>query len=190
MDADFSVELAQDDPVLDFPWTDPDGKLSYFDVKRHPDLIGKIIEAENFPELAAFLRTVNSGRSAVESAKCDVWATTDLSAEEDIYGASHKVASYVDLVFSSDGRRRSFPIHEDFARRLTDLLRRVPESPASVETCLRRCFFGGATEAQEGFYFTVYISGYANDEATARRNWNMAQTAAANALVRLSLQDE
>jgi hypothetical protein len=190
MDADFSVELAHDDPVLDFPWTDPDDKLSYFDVKRHPDLIAKIVEAENFPELAAFLRTLNSGRSAVESAKCDVWATTDLTAEEEIYGASHKFASYVDLVFSNDGRRRSFPIHEDFARCLTDLLRRAPEVAASVETCLRRCFFGGATEAQEGFYFTVYISGYANDEATARRNWSMALTAAANALARLSLQDE
>ena len=72
MDADFSVELGHDDSVLDFPWTDPAGGLAYFDLKRHPELITCIEEAEKFPELAEFLRTVNSARSTVESAKCDV----------------------------------------------------------------------------------------------------------------------
>ena len=91
MDADFSVELGHDDPVLDFPWTDPSGKLAYFDLKRHPELIAKIEEAQKFPELGEFLRTVNSPHTIIESAKCDAWATTELTAEEDIYeiGRAH-----------------------------------------------------------------------------------------------------
>jgi len=60
MDADFSIELSQEDPVLDFPWKDPAGKLAYVDLKRHPELLPKIEEAVKFPELGEFLRTLNS----------------------------------------------------------------------------------------------------------------------------------
>ena len=79
MDADFSIELGREDPVLDFPWKDPAGKLAYVDLKRHPELLASIEEAEQFPELGEFLRTLNSPRSMVETAKCDAWATTELT---------------------------------------------------------------------------------------------------------------
>ncbi len=184
MDADFSVELGRDDPVLDFPWTDPAGRLAYFDLKRQPELITQIEEAVKFPELGEFLRTMNSDRGSVESAKCDVWTTRELSAEEDTYRASHKFASYVDLVFSDVDRRRSFPFHENFGRRLTELLRRAPDISSSVEVCVRRCFFG---DAGEGFYFTVYTSGYGNDDAGARKNWGVALKLAGSAMGQLSL---
>src|SRR4030088_3261738 len=110
MDADFSIELDREDPVLDFPWKDPSGKLAYVDLKRHPELMVRIGEAERFPELGDFLRAMNSARSMVETAKCDAWATTDLSPEEEVYDASHKFVSYVDVVFSNiDVRRSSLP---------------------------------------------------------------------------------
>src|ERR1700677_4540385 len=86
MDADFSIELGREDPVLDFPWTDPSGKFFYVDVKRQPELMASIAEVKEFPELGEFLRVVNSPRSLVETAKCDAWATTELSAEEEVYG--------------------------------------------------------------------------------------------------------
>jgi hypothetical protein len=187
MDADFSVELGRDDPVLDFPWTDPAGRLAYLDLKRKPELIAQIEEAEKFPELGEFLRTVNSARSEVQSAKCDAWTTTELSAEEDVFGASHKIASYVDLVFSNIDVRLSFASHENFARRLSELLRRAPEMPAAIEICVRRCFFENAGGTREGFYLTVYISGYGNDDDSARRNWGVALKLAANAIGQLSL---
>src|SRR5271166_3406767 len=100
MDADFSIELGRDDPALDFPWHDPAGKLVYRDLKKYPELMACIEEAGRFPELGEFLQAMNSAPSTVETAKCDAWATTDLSAEEEIYDASHKFASYVDIVFS------------------------------------------------------------------------------------------
>ena len=186
MDADFSVELGSEDPVLDFPWTDASGKLAYFDLKRHPELLAQVKEAQELPELTEFLRGVNSARSAVESAKCDAWATTELTPEEDIFEASHKVASYVDLVLSHTDQRQSFPEHERFAKRLAALLRRAPEMSASVEVCVRRCFFSEGSKCREGFYFTVYVNGYGNDEAEARQNWAIAAKLVGSAILQLS----
>lgn len=186
MDADFAIELGRDDPVLDFPWSDPADKLRYFDLKRRPELIAQVEEAQRFPELTEFLRTVNSTRSLVESAKCDAWATNELSAEEDDFHASHKFASYVDLVFSSLDHRQSFPFHERFARRLIELLRRAPKIAAAVEVCMRRCYFHDDGETRDGFYCTLYVSGYGNDEATACRSWAVALSLTGNAIVQLS----
>jgi hypothetical protein len=191
MDADYSIELGREDPVLDFPWNDPAGKLAYVDLKRHPELIANIEEARNYPELEEFLRSVNSARSMVESAKCDAWATTELSTEEEVYDTSHKFASYVDVVFSNidanlSSFRHSLPTHEQFARRLVELLRRVPETPSAAEVCVRRCYFAEVGGVLEGFYCTLYVSGYGKDEASARQNWGVALKLMGNAIVQLS----
>ena len=195
MDADFSIELGREDPVLDLPWTDPAGRLAYVDLKRRPELLAAIEEAQRFPELGKFLRTMNSARSTVETAKCDAWVTTELSAEEDIYHASHKFGSYVDLVFSDiDGGlalrelslRRSFSAHERFARELVDLVRRAPDMMSAAEVCVRRCYFVEEGGVDEGFYCTLYVSGYGNDEARARQAWGVALKLVGNAIVQLS----
>ena len=191
MDADYSIELGSDDPVLDFPWKDPAGKLAYVDLKRHLESIAEIEEAKSFPELGEFLRSVNSARSVLETAKCDAWATTELSAEEEVYDASNKFASYVDVVFTTmDARlsafRQSLPAHEQFARRLVELLRRVPELPSAAEVCVRRCYFAEEGGVREGFYYTLYVSGYGDDDAGARQNWGVALKLMGNAIVQLS----
>ncbi len=186
MDADFSIELGPEDPVLDFPWKDPAGKLAYLDLKRRPELMARIEEAEEFPGLGEFLRSVNSARSMVETAKCDAWATTELSPEEEIYGASHKFASYVDVVFSKIDVRLSLSAHEQFARKLAELLRRAPETPSAAELCVRRCYFGEEGVVREGFYCTLYVSGYGNDAASARQHWAVGLKLTGNAIVQLS----
>lgn len=186
MDADFSIELGRDDPVLDFPWKDPAGPLAYVDLKRHPELMARIEEAEKFPELREFLRAMNSARSMVETAKCDVWSTTELSPEEDIYRASHKFASYVDVVFPNIDVRLSLPIHEQFVRKLIELLRRTPETPSAAEVCLRRCYYEEDGSVGEGFYVTLYVSGYGHDDAGARLNWGVGLKLMGNALLQLS----
>lgn len=186
MDADFSIELGHDDPTLDFPWSDPDGKLHYYDLKRRPELLAEIGEIAQFSELAEFLRAVNSSISVVESAKCDVWVTDELAPEEEIFGASNKCVSYVDMVFSRDERRESFPSHEHFAKRLVELLRRTPETPSAAEVFVRRCFFHANEEVREGCYFTVYVTGYGQDEAQARQSWGIALRLTANAVLQLS----
>jgi len=186
MDADFSIELGREDPVLDFPWTDPASKLAYVDVKRCPELMASIEEAEEFPELGEFLRVMNSARSMVETAKCDAWATTELSVEEDVYDASHKFASYVDVVFSEIDMRQSFALHEQFARKLVELLRRVPDTPSAAEVCVRRCYFGEDSGVRDGFYCTLNVSGYGNNDANARQNWGVGLKLIRNAILQLS----
>jgi hypothetical protein len=195
MDADFSIELGHEDPVLDFPWKDASGKLAYVDVKRHPELIAQIEETERFPELKEFLSALNSTRSMVETAKCDAWLTEELNAEEGIYNATHKFASYVDVVFSSginlaDSElsclRQSLSAHERFARNLVGLLRRAPDMPSAAEICIRRCYFDDSVGIHEGFYSTLYVSGYGNEEDRARQNWGLALKLTANAIAQLS----
>jgi hypothetical protein len=188
MDADFSIELSREDPVLDFPWTDPEEKFAYVDLKRHPERLASITEAEDLPDLRDFLRTVNSFRSLLETAKCDAWATTELSVEEEIYNAAYKFASYVDVVFSATDARLSLMRHEQFARDLVALLRRAPETPSSAEVCVRRCYFteDGGMPDQEGFYLTVYVSGYGDDEDSALARWGVALKLVGNAMVQLS----
>ena len=190
MNADFSIELGREDPVLDFPWKDPAGKLAYVDLKRHPELMASIEEAKQFPELGEFLRTLNSPRSVVETAKCDAWATSELSPEEDIYNASHKFASYVDVVFSDSDARLSLSAHEQFARTLAALLQRTPETPSAAEVCVRRCYFVEEGSVREGYYCTFYVSGYGNDEASARRNWGVALKLVGNAIAQLSAAEQ
>jgi hypothetical protein len=185
MDADFSIELGREDPVLDFPWKDPAGKLAYVDLKSHSELMAGIEEAEQFPELGEFLRALNSPRSMVETAKCDAWETSELSAEEDIYDASHKFASYVDVVFSNIDARLSLSAHEQFARKLVALLQRAPETPSAAEVCVRRCYFAEERGVREGCYCTLYVKGYGNDEASARQNWGVGLKLVGNAVVQL-----
>jgi hypothetical protein len=186
MDADFSIELGREDPVLDFPWSDPGGKLAYRDLKRCPELLAQVEEAATFPELGEFLRAVNSARSMVETAKCDAWRTTELSPEEEIYDATNKFAGYVDIVFCDPSARVSLAAHELFARNLVQLLRRTHETPSAAEVCVRRCYIREAGGVVEGFYCTLYVSGYGDDEILAHRNWGIGLKLMGNAIMQLS----
>jgi hypothetical protein len=192
MDADFSIELSQEDPVLDFPWKDPAGRLIYVNLKRHPELLPQVEEAVKFPALGEFLRTLNSPRSVLETAKCDAWATTDINAEEEIYNASHKFVSYVDAVFSGIdvpklSLQEALAVHEKFAGKLVDLLRRTPETPSSAELCIRRCYYIEDSGVREGLYFTLYVSGYGDEPASALQNWAVALKLTGNAIVQVSV---
>jgi hypothetical protein len=188
MDADFSIELGREDPVLDFPWKDPSGEFAYRDLKRHPELLSQIPEAGRFRELAEFLQTTNSIQSTVETAKCDAWTTTELTPEEEIYDAPHKFASYVDVVFSDSNidARFSLAAHQRLVRKLMELLRPAAEIAGAAEVCVRRCYFGGDGPVRAGFYFTIYVTGYGDDIICARRHWGVALQSTGKAIAQLS----
>jgi hypothetical protein len=129
---------------------------------------------------------MNGPQSSLETAKCDVWATTELSVEEEIYEASHKSASYADLVFSELDERLSFFCHEEFARKLVELLKSGPEVVAAAEACIRRCYFQHDGRLREGFYITFYVNGYGRNDVVARQNWAIGLKLAASAIEQLS----
>ena len=140
VEADYAVELGADDETLDLPWAASDGGPRYYDLKRQPELLLNVEEASRVAELAEFLVAMNSPDGILETAKCDTWSSTEMNPEEEIFGATYKFCSYVDIVFSQESRY-SFAEHEQFAKRVTQLLKRVPEIPAAAELLIRRCFY-------------------------------------------------
>ena len=69
MDADFSVEMGPDDPVLEMPWASADGSLGYYNLREQPELLEQLEEARRSPELAQFLRHLNGAGGAFETVK-------------------------------------------------------------------------------------------------------------------------
>lgn len=240
MQADFSVELGPDDPVLELPWASEDPSVHYYDLRRYPELVGQIPEAIAYPVLGTFLTRINAPTSPLETAKCDVWQSREMLPEEEIFGVSQKFVSYIDLVFVDKTRCRSFEKHEDFAKKLCRLLSHAPDMPATIELIIRRGYFherrsvahgeggqitdieqGGAafqplsriseagignaktfhkniypslenstaglhceagpdsdgngdpSAVSNGFYFTVYVTGFGNSDSESQRNWEI-----------------
>lgn len=192
MQADFSLELGQQDECLEIPWSKPDGSIRYYDLKRRPELLLNIEEAHHNQDLGEFLVAINSDASILETAKCDVWFSDQLDEEEEIYGAAWKFGSYVDLIFSPEDARYSLPRHQEVAERVTKLLKCVPEISAAAEFILRRCYFHQGldpeADSQPGFCFTFYLFGYGDDEDEARRRWGIALKVVQNALLQLSAE--
>jgi hypothetical protein len=129
---------------------------------------------------------MNSAIALFETAKCDVWLTDELTEEEEVFGATWKFGSYVDLLFADD-TRFDFPKHEAFAAAASKLLGRAPEISAAAEFVVRRCYFHGDGEPRAGFYLTFYLYGYGDDEDQARQRWAIALKVVQNALIQLSV---
>jgi hypothetical protein len=182
VEADFAVELGADDETLELPWAAEDGGPRYYDLKRHPELLLNVEEASRDQELSEFLAAMNAPASLLETAKCDTWASTEMNREEDIFGAAFKFGSYVDLLFTQESSRTSFETHEQFAKRVTQLLKRVPEIPAAAELLIRRCFYHVEGEIRQGFYITFYLFGYGDEEPQARQRWAIALKLVENAI--------
>jgi len=195
MDAEFTVELGASDPTLAIPWSSDDGRIRYHDLKLHPDRLLYVDEASRYAELAEFLVQINSPKSVLQSAKCDAWYSTEISEPEEIYGAEGKFVSYIDVFFFPEERRFSFDDHEQFARRLVQLLGRAPQISAAAEFIIRRGYFAvsgaegstyGKDDFKEGFYFTFYLSGYGDDEPDSRQRWGIALKLIGYAILQLS----
>lgn len=141
MQADFSVELGHDDPMLELPWTSNDRTVRYYDLKKFPEMVRQIPEAAAHPELSVFLTRINALDSPLETAKCDLWQSNEISPEEEIFGVSQKFVSYIDLLFNHESIRGSFEKHEQFAAELCRLLSRAPDIAATIELIIRRCYY-------------------------------------------------
>lgn len=186
MQADFAVELGRDDETLEFPWAAPGDGPRYYNLKREPHALEHIEEAARLAELRDFLLAVNAPQSMLESAKCDTWSSTDINPEEEVFSATWKFGSYVDLLFSDVSARFSFEDHEFLLKNLTRLLKRIPEIPASAEFFLRRCYYHENADLEAGFYVTFYLWGYGQEESKARQQWAVALKLVGNAIGQLS----
>lgn len=191
MYTDVSLELGREDHALELPWTSPDGRQRYLNLKSQPELLLEVTEAAYNRDLADFLVAMNAPHSAVETAKCDTWLSDDIPPEEEIFGAPWKFGSYVDLVFTAEASRASLPLHEKFANEVAGLLGKAPDFPASAEFIVRRCYFhssstmdaSAALDSTDGYCVTVYVSGFGDDESGATKNWVIGLKVVQNALI-------
>jgi len=147
MQADFSVELGPDAPALEIPWRSDDPHVRYYDLKNHPELVQQIPEAVAFPELGSFLSRMNATGFPLATAKCDVWLSSEVAPEEEIFG-DRKFVSYIDLIFVDEVDQCSFEKHETFSRELCRLLSHAPEIAATVELVIRHCYYHQENAAQ------------------------------------------
>src|SRR5262249_5826258 len=151
------------------------------------------------------LLSINSPSGNLETAKCDAWATTEMNVEDEIFAASWKFGSYVDILFFDSPSRFSFAAHESLVERTSALLKKSPEIPASAELLVRLCYFYNSPQRQpdnspqeqhdnspqrqpevipsEGFFMTSYVFGYGDDEGQARKQWSIALRLLGNALL-------
>ena len=204
MQAEFSVELGPQAAALEVPWSSLAGadaaagagspaaiSSRYFDLKAQPELLLNIPEAHNNRALGEFLSALNAPLSQLQTAKCDTWLSTEITEDEQIFGAAFKFASYIDLFFSADPSRFSFQHHEDFARSLCALLAKAPEISAAAEFVLRRCYFhsgasGQSGESKDGFCLTFYLSGFGDDDDEALKRWCIGLKLVENAILQLA----
>ncbi|MGZ4787044.1 MAG: hypothetical protein ACXVZX_00895, partial [Terriglobales bacterium] len=159
----------------------------YYDLRSHPEQVSEIEEVNNFPEMREFLVAVNSSASNLQSAKCDAWFSQEMTEEDAPFGATCKFGSYVDVAFHQRAVQASFPLHEAFAVRLVELMKRAPELPARMEIIIRRAHFEGAPQlVREGYYFTIYVYGYGEDQADARQSCGIALRLIGHAALQMS----
>ncbi len=178
---DLHQEIEPGDATLEIPWSDPvNPHRSYLDLKAQPELGELVEECRDHPALADFLRQVNSSRSPFRTAKCDVWATTELAEDERRdFDLPQKVGSYVDLLFdsapSSSRLETQLELGAYLERRLAGL--RVQ---AQLDICVRRCLFH--PEERWGYYLTLFTHAYGTSREEAAREWARALAAQGQAL--------
>ncbi len=193
--ADWSAECSHDDPVLVVPWSNPDAGESadpgshFVDLREDPYELDTLPEAERFPSLRNALRSLNSARSPVFTAKCDAWTVTDpddlarLHAELGVgpeFGqaldpdlARSAFSSYIDLLWRDRPLFASRHQHEHLADRLTRRAQPL-DLPYALLECTIRPALLDLTTPQEGFALTLYVHAIGTDPAHAEANWSRA----------------
>jgi hypothetical protein len=205
MDADSSVELGPTAPALELPWTDPEGRSHYVELRselgskehgvtpipsRTPDCTLDLIpEARRFPALRRFLVDANSQSSAWQSAKCDVW-TDETKTTENLYNAGFTQNCYVDLVLADNAAalRGSLETHQQLANEMAQLLEADTSLEALAEIVVRRCYFHRNTspvESDAGYCLTLFLIGYGSSPDEAAECWERTLDFAAGCLLKL-----
>jgi hypothetical protein len=197
MEADWSVELMADDPVIVVPWaskSDDTQKCEFVDLRLGEDVVDELEEARQVPELRAALLLLNSTASPLWTAKCDTWKSDSPTDPYEMDAApadtSFSFGSYIDLLARDNALQVSFDRQEQWVRALTETLRAVPARAARVEFVLRPAQIHHAT----GYGVSWFVEGCGATAQRAREAWNEALRLALTVimdvhLIQLRLQD-
>jgi hypothetical protein len=177
MEADWSVQLTADDPVIIVPWSaasDDPRKCKFVDLRRGAHLIDEIEEARPVPALRTALLLLNSAASPLMTVKCDTWES---DTPVDPYemdaapaDATRSAGSYIDLLARDSGLRASFDRQERWLRVVAQVLRAIPARAARVELILRRAQVDDAA----GYGVSWFVEGCGATAQRARQAWSDA----------------
>ena len=180
--SEWTAECGVDDPVLVVPWSSPDGRLHWVDLRDNDDdALDSIAEADEYPALLASLRALNGARSPVYTAKCDAWpmdadeleaARLDLLMDEEVAGAGF--TSYIDLLWRERAVFTSRPRMEGMLYRLDRLAVDLPHAMAKLECVVRPAVVELDGAVAEGFAITAYVKALGVDDAEAVERWDGA----------------
>jgi hypothetical protein len=182
MEADWSVALAPDDPVITIPWASSAGdtrKCHFVDLRLGEHLIDEIEEARGRPALHSALLLLNRAESQLWTAKCDTWSSSAADGSEPFDGyemdaepgeTSFGAGSYVDLLPRDFALLSSFEGQERWIRVATKALRLIPAKAARVELVLRHA----QAEATRGFGVTWFVEGCGATAPRAAEAWARA----------------
>ena len=179
MEADWSVALTADDPVITVPWAAPEGHGRFIDLRLGSHLIEEIEEARARPPLRAALLALNSAASPVWTAKCDAWTRSDelldpYEMDADPGETAFGAGSYIDLLVRDAEIHGCFASQEAWLRRVTERLRATPATAARVELVMR----AASVDGLPGFGVSWFCEGCGADAPRAEAMWARALGAA------------
>jgi hypothetical protein len=163
MEADWSVEIGADLPVIAVPWE------GFIDLRHTASLANSLEETVAAPALARALTTLNAGISPVFTSKCDLWLLTPDDIDPLEFGAGREqaqqgIACYIDIVARDARAFASFAVHEAWVRAATAELREVELPQARIEYVVR----ASSVDDHEGFAVTLYTAACAATEADVK----------------------
>jgi hypothetical protein len=182
MEADWSVALAADDPVIAVPWASSAGdtrKCHFVDLRLGEHLIDEIEEARSRPALRSALLLLNSAESQLLTVKCDAWSSSAAEGAEPFDGyemeaepgeTSFGAGCYVDLLPRDFALLSSFEGQERWIRVAVKALRAIPANAARVELVLRHA----QIEGTQGFGVTWFVEGCGGTAPRAADAWTRA----------------
>jgi hypothetical protein len=196
MEADWTIALAADDPVITVPWAaSGDGlrQCRFVDLRQDAHLIDEIQEARANPPLRSALLLLNAPTSPMWTAKCDAWTSSveEGAAPFDAYemGAepgdtAFGAGSYIDLLARDLSFLAGFEHQEQWIRAVTSVLRSTPAAAARVELVLRRA----EAEGVSGFAVTWFVEGCGSTPHDAAKRWSTALDLALPAVMDVRLR--
>jgi hypothetical protein len=144
MEADWEIEVGGESPVIDAHWP---GSV---DLRRHPERVLQLPEAQAFPVLAQALEVLNAETSPVWTSKCDVWPIVDLAGfDPDELDApagcdAHAIGGYLDLLLRDERKWDLIATAAADCKHLCSLLREVPLRCCRVDLVVRQAIFDSA----------------------------------------------
>ncbi|HEV2273415.1 MAG TPA: hypothetical protein VGR96_04580 [Acidobacteriaceae bacterium] len=163
MEADWSVELGAEDPVIVVPWQgveeasrlpmeSPAGTgVRFVDLREDPEAIEQIEEARREPSLRSALLALNEAGSPLWTAKCGLWTRShqegieagldaavdfrEMEAEPE--EASFAAGCYIDLLPRDAKANASFALQERWIRGMAEQVRGAAMRCARADFVLR-----------------------------------------------------